>query len=56
MTNLEILAAFKNANIYINQIEKGKDKDMICVIYRDLPSYYPSFHMAYNHYKKLSII
>ena len=57
MTNQEIILSFKNASIYINKVEsKSRENNMICVIYQDVPLYFPTYYTAYNYFKTKNII
>jgi hypothetical protein len=57
MTNQEIILSFENSNIYINKVEtKGRENNMICVVYQDYPLYFPTLYTAYNYFKSKNII
>ena len=56
-TNEEIIAKFKAASIHMSKIEtKGRENGMICVVYRDLPRFFPTYYCAFDHYTRKSVI
>jgi hypothetical protein len=57
MTNQQIILSFENSFIYINKVEtKGRENNMICVMYRDYPLYFPTYYAAYDYFKRKNII
>jgi len=57
MTNEQIILWFENSFIHINKVEtKGLENNMICVIYRDYPLYFPTYYAAYDYFKRKNII
>lgn len=57
LTTEQIIEKFKSASIYINKVvTTGWENNMICIVYRDTPRYFPTYYSAYDFFNRKGII
>ena len=57
ITTEQIIEKFKKAFISISKVEgKGRESGMICINYRDIPLFFPTYYTAYDYFNRLNLL